>query len=1452
MFDPKLAIDWLIAKQQLCLKMELPLDDLVNELHQYVDQFSEEDLSGLADFLALYAEQLESLDESSLPQAEASVTAVANLLEGIFSSSADSSAQALVAALQSEDWPDPVSVEDAEFLHDLLFEDCQRLSSEDAVALATELDDIQIAGRSESEIADNDQPQGLINQHLPDLIPLIESISKAPDQFNELFADDFYELIDQYSDADWTGFSDLMALFGELLVPLEDVPEVALELSQALIAYLERPEENQLQILLQRLGDERWPDPVADEDTAFLQELLEKDYQRLVAGGASSESAPLSDEQAFSIEAELGFPAEGRQETDNKATVETDTNEVSAECLEEQVEEKPEACERIAGSLPDLMPLIITISDDPVRFEDVYADEFYERIDQYADADWTGFSDLMALYGELLITLEGKVSAVADELSHAFLKFLSQPETTELECLLSLLSDERWVVPVDQEDVEFLRPLLLEELERMGDQSSAAESTSFVEGPLDLVAESDSEPSLILPEPAAFCAIDFSLLEQEGPQIDPAVLEMLSQSLSGLLQQWKQAESYGADLLESTIEGLSPVIRALDTINLLGARVLVEGLITNCSYIQLHCIPLHNDTVESVLACLDALLEYFVDISIYERQQTLLDQFVDTQLPCKPNTEEASFIMGLLALASLQQTGDLEQEQATAEDVVLQESDEIDPQLLDMLHNELPTLSEEFLNSIQSVLDQQDQTALRSSQRAVHTLKGLANMAGIKGLANLAHRLEDILEFLSEAEKLPKGQLSADLLEAADCIAAMSETVTDGVSPPDNALTILQSIMDWDYLLKTQGVDALETERLPVTEASNNSEVHTEESVPSVQAVSNSEETVDSGRGETPVLRVPRPILDNLFRLAGESSTLNTQLDEEVTQLRGFTRTNRERHRNLQRILFELEQQFSEQVNLQPHLDENSEEFDPLEMDRYNEIHTTISRVQEAVADVREVTQEMESHIQNLSTLHIAQSGLQKETLDNVMSTRLVEVKTIASRLQRILRQACRATDKQARLVIEGENTLVDSHILNQLADPLMHIIRNAVDHGLESTRLRQQRGKPEEGTIKLAFSLSDNQIEVRCEDDGDGINTQRVLAVAEEKKLIEPELELTEDDIHRLILIPGFSTRGEINQLSGRGIGMDVVYQQILRLQGTLDIRSQSREGTCFHLSMPASSLMIRSLLVRCGKQVFALSGHGVEQSLISLDGQFSQQDDQLSFEYEGENYPVFMLESLLDERGFNYHEPGQVNPVLIVNMAQGERVAVLVKEIIAHRELAFKQMSDFLPDLPGIPGLTILSNGEAAPIIDLPARIRYKRASVTDQAMLQDVETELELPRLLVVDDSLSARKSLETLLRDTGYEVLTAIDGLDALNQVRKRQPDLILTDMEMPRMGGVELATVLRNRDETANIPVLMITSRSTEKHRQEADEAGVSAYITKPWTENQLLDQVDNLLAEACI
>jgi len=653
MFDPKMAIEWLIAKQRLCHKVGTPVTELVGELYQQVDQFSEADLSGISDFLALYAEQMEQLDEAQQAQVKPVLERVDYLLEQIFNASPEQVSAELISCLQNSNWPEPLSEEDSEFLLELLSADCAALCQVD------EPTDLQLPSEEECSEAEENEDDFLTPTPCAEIQVVLADL---PNQLKQLdtVSEELYELVDRCSEEDFSGVSDLLALYAELIGQVEDetLHPLLLELNADLLGLLSGDEEtSSLENLVQKMADSQWPDPVPDEDLSFLEEILLQDLQRL---------------------------------SGDEPSVEDDSG--SIECEE-------------------------------------------------------------------------------------------------------------------------------------------------------------------LPAPPTFCEIDFSLLEQEGPEVASDVVAMLSQSVAALEEQWQQE---GSDLtidLEVTQETLASVIRALGTLHLLGAQVLSEGLLHNFRYLHENQLPLSEEIILSVQSCFAAIQEYFVDISVYERQQALLDQFIDAQLPSTPNTEEASFIMGLLALASLQGSEDIEQQQAKLEDVELGESEEVDPQLLDMLHTELPQLSDEFQDNLQRLLEQGDQNALRGSQRAVHTLKGLANMAGIRGLANLAHNLEDLLDFLADHSLLPSAGLSRDLQVASDCLAAMSDSVTDGTPAPDNALPVLQQIMDWDYRLKTEGAEALEQDE---------AESETSVQVSAAEDVQAELPEVTTAKQENPVFRVPRPVLDNL------------------------------------------------------------------------------------------------------------------------------------------------------------------------------------------------------------------------------------------------------------------------------------------------------------------------------------------------------------------------------------------------------------------------------------------------------------------------------------------------------------------------------------------------------------------------------------------------------------
>ena len=1248
----------------------------------------------------------------------------------------------------------------------------------------------------------------------PFLALLQEQIDNQPDA--EPLISALQPLIDQYSDLELMGLADSLALFSEQLEQLDQIEDEAaptlllIDFHKALQDMISSPAPGVWQYLLACLSDSHWPEPLAEEDCEFLAELLELDCNKLqtLSGGLEGCAVKETKVEADTVETTLSPPVS-----------------------------------------PYLSALREVINGKPA---DV-VDALHQLMDQAGEEDLSGFADLFALLAEIWETEEGGESLNA--LHQPLLSLLSSFKPEDADRLLSLMSEPCWQSPLPGDDRAFLAEILLPDLQQLASQNCdyrQIERNSCDDNPVvisDAISEvetdktTDSFTTATPAEVPAFCPVDLTLLEQPGPELEPEVLAMLTNELQQLQDLWCQDLSDIDQLCNASLQQMTPIVRAMDSLHLLGAGFVVKGLQNNIRWLQDFPDQLQPRLQLLIANLLAELNGYLKDITDVKAQQALLDLLEVADLPASASEEQISFLAGLLALASLKSPDLLVQEQAASQDVELQVADDIDPQLLEMLFNELPQLSEILSEQLQNS-SALNSASLREAQRAAHTIKGLANMAGIVGIANLTHRLEDILELFTEAEQLPGAELRNDLVAITDTIAIMCEAVVLQQSAPDSAQLMLQRLMDWHYRLRSEGLDSQ-----PLQNTNTVAPPPISEDLPAFDQPEkelNGKKSTEQKLPEQTTFRVAQPILDNLLRLAGEGTTLNTQLDEEITQLRSYTRLSRDRQRALQRVLFELEQQLNEQFTLQPELQHEDDSFDPLEMDRYNEMHTSLSRLQEAAADIQEVEQSMERHIRRTSELHLAQSGIQKETLDRVLSTRLVEVKSISSRLQRVLRQACRSTGKQAELLLEGEHTRIDSNILNQLADPLMHIIRNAIDHGLESPQQRQQSGKPEQGQIRLRFILDNDLIRVTCSDDGAGINTGKVRQIAIQKGLIEANAQLGQQEIERLILIPGFSTRNEISQLSGRGIGMDVVHQQIMRLQGMLNIRSETGTGTTLELSMPSSSLMIKTLLVRVGKQIYALASHGLEQSIISLDGQLLNTDQGLLFEYQGEQYPAYALESLLSEPGHQY-EQGQVHPVLLINLGQGERVAVMVREVIAHRELAFKQMGDYLPDIPGIPGLTILANGDTAAVIDLPARIRYKSIGQSNLSVPREIAPEHELPKLLVVDDSLSARSSLSVLLRDTGYEVSTAIDGLDAMNQIRKQRPDMVLTDLEMPRMSGMELTSMMRGREEMQDIPVLMITSRTTDRHRNEALNAGVSSFLTKPWTENMLLDQVSTLL-----
>jgi chemosensory pili system protein ChpA (sensor histidine kinase/response regulator) len=507
----------------------------------------------------------------------------------------------------------------------------------------------------------------------------------------------------------------------------------------------------------------------------------------------------------------------------------------------------------------------------------------------------------------------------------------------------------------------------------------------------------------------------------------------------------------------------------------------------------------------------------------------------------------------------------------------------------------------------------------------------------------------------------------------------------------------------------------------------------------------------------------------------------------------------------------------------------------------------------EIAADSAELSYQVNNDLGFLDDLLVNQGRLQQENQGAVLRTRMVPVKTVVPRLQRSVRQTCRLINKEVNLDVSGVNTLMDSNVLNDLVDPLMHMLRNAVDHGIETAEVRQSMGKDPVGRIHLAFFREGNRVVVRCQDDGAGLDLQAIRATAERRNLIAPNKQLEDDEIIRLILVSGFSTRTATTQTSGRGIGMDAVYSRVKELKGSLNIKSEAGKGCLLELRLPLTLISTHALLVSVNNQRFALSDRGVEQILYPGIGEVRRLGNSTTYQLDNDIYECSILEELLDlPRNSNSTDHC---PVLLVQDDAGATRAIMVQEVLDSRDMVIKNLGYYIPKLAGVAGATILGDGSVVPVLDLPDLLRVPLPSLVSTHTQSQAEVGQQTDNnhqrcALIVDDSLSARRSLAQFIEDTGFEVHTAIDGLEAINTMASKIPDLLLVDMEMPRMNGLELTSHVRANEATRDVPVIMITSRSTEKHRQKAKSVGVNFYMTKPFSEDELLENIGSALRNA--
>jgi len=603
-------------------------------------------------------------------------------------------------------------------------------------------------------------------------------------------------------------------------------------------------------------------------------------------------------------------------------------------------------------------------------------------------------------------------------------------------------------------------------------------------------------------------------------------------------------------------------------------------------------------------------------------------------------------------------------------------------------------------------------------------------------------------------------------------------------------------------------------------------------------------------------VRVRAELLNDLVNNAGEVNIYNSRFNQQLTDfgynISEFDQTVDRLREQLRKLEIETETQIlSRHEKEASHYDAD---FDPLEMDRYSTFQQLSRSLMESVSDLESIKDFMNNTVRESETLLQQQSRISTDLQESLMRTRMIEFSGLSSRLARIVRQTARELDKNVEFEINGDEIEVDRSILDRIVSPLEHLLRNAVAHGIETDEARAALNKPEPAKVSITITKEGQNLVVDVADNGAGINVDTIRNKAIEKGMMAAESELSDHDIVQFILEPGFSTAKNVTQISGRGVGLDVVDSEIKQLGGTLDIQSRLHKGCHFVARLPMTLSINQALLVHIHEDVFAVPLNTVEGvvrlSGYELDAIYEKGEGY--YEFSGDKYEVKYLGYLLKGRKAEHLEQSAPYPILLVKTGD-LRVAVHVDSLVGRREIVVKPVGAQINSVKGISGATILGDGHVVLILDMAALLRAKTVfqieSHAEEMQREAEKSASDVLTVMVVDDSITIRKVTERILHRRGMEVILAKDGLDATAKLQERLPDIMLLDIEMPRMDGYEVATMVRNNEHMKDLPIIMITSRTGSKHKEKAMEIGVNRYLGKPYQEDELMENISAVLEE---
>lgn len=733
-----------------------------------------------------------------------------------------------------------------------------------------------------------------------------------------------------------------------------------------------------------------------------------------------------------------------------------------------------------------------------------------------------------------------------------------------------------------------------------------------------------------------------------------------------------------------------------------------------------------------------------------------------------------------------------------------------------------------------------DRDVLNGLQRDLHTLKGGARMAGINAIGDLGHAIESLLEAVA-ANRTDIDRDDVRLFERG--FDRLHQLLTR--TGMHRAVTMPTDLVE-AFETRTRGRNAAAPSDADVRAIAKASVEPAPLSAP-VPVEGQAEEDF-LPRAQQEQVRVRADLLDRLVNHAGEVAIYRSRLEQQLGAFRGamgeLDRTNARLRDQLRRLDLETEAQIV--ARYQREQDQGDRTFDPLELDRFSTLQQLSRALNESAADLGGLQGVLEDLSRQYDGLLQQQSRVSSELQDGLMRARMVPFDGLVPRLRRVVRQAASDTGKQVHLVLEGTQGELDRNVLDRMVAPLEHMLRNSVAHGLETPEQRRDAGKPEEGSIAIRLRREGSEIVLEVADDGAGLDREAIRRRGEERGLIEPGQELSEAELDNLIFASGFSTSEQVSQLAGRGVGMDVVRNEVRQLGGSVDIHSVRGQGATFTLRLPQTLAVTQAVFVRIGETTFAVPVGSV--SGIGRISRTRYESGEGGYHYAGEEYVLHDLGSLVGQPAARADGQAQV-PLLLVR-AGDLRAAVAIDQVLGNREVVVKPVGLQIASVPGIYGATITGDGRVVVILDVAPLVRRFLAQPARPSLETQAEAQRQVPLVMVVDDSLTMRKVTSRVLERHNLDVSTARDGVEALELLEERVPDLMLLDIEMPRMDGYELATAMRADPRFKAVPIVMITSRSGEKHRQRAFEIGVQRYLGKPYQELDLMRNVYDLLGIA--